>query len=119
MLGLGSELSGGIHLRLSLGLSGWLLDRGVIDLELLDLLSDLVDSGILLSGDRDLAFGDSDHVGFQGLLSDGRGLSRGRVDCLAFFDLLSSDVLVLHIGFAFGLGLGGVGGWALDHGAIV
>ena len=114
-----SELSGGVHLRLSLGLSGWLLDRSVIDLELLDLLSDLVDSGILLSGDRDLAFIDGNHVRFQGLLSDGRGLSRGLVDYLGFFDLLSSDVLVLHIGFAFGLGLGGVGGWALDHGAIV
>ena len=25
----------------------------------------------------------------------------------------------MHIGFAFGLGLGGLGGWALDHGAIV
>ena len=112
MLGLSSGLSGGIHLRLSLGLSGRLLDRSVIDLELLDLLGDLVDSGILLSGDRD-------HLGLQGLLSGGRGLSRGRVDCLAFFDLLSSDVLVLHIGFAFGLGLGGLGGWALDHGAIV
>ena len=119
MLRLGRELSGIIHLRLSLGLSGWLLDRSVIDLELLDLLSDLVDSGILFSGDRDLAFSDSDRVGFQGLLSDGGRLSRGRVDCFNFFDLLGSDVLVLHIGFGFGLGLGGVGGWALDHGAIV
>ena len=91
MLGLSSELSGGVHLRLSLGLSGWLLDRSVIDLELLDLLSDLVDSGILLSGDHDLAFSDGNHVRFQGLLSDGRGLSRGLVDCISFFDRIQAS----------------------------
>ena len=47
LLGLSSDLSGDIHLRLGLGLRGWLLDRSVVDLELLDLLGDLVDSGIL------------------------------------------------------------------------
>ena len=92
------------------------------------MLGDVLDGSFDCGCCCDLVFGGGDHLSLQRLLSGDGGFNRGeclgghgivRLHGLAIVDLLGSGVLVLHIDFAIELGLGGLGGRALDNGAII